>query len=87
MNISQQRSESDIFGTLISFDAGSHLIFCSSAVAMVIKSRRLRWVRHVEWKGKLRNAYEIIVRKPEAKALSGVLDVDGNMILKWISEK
>jgi hypothetical protein len=33
----------------------------------MIKSRRMRWVDHVAGMGKMRNAYKILVRKPEGK--------------------
>jgi hypothetical protein len=38
---------------------------------MVIKSMRMRWIWRVEQKGKLRNAYRILVRRPEWKTLLG----------------
>jgi hypothetical protein len=34
---------------------------------MVIKSRRMRWVGHVECMGEMRNAHNILVGKPEGK--------------------
>jgi hypothetical protein len=34
---------------------------------MVIKSRRMRLVGHVTHMGQIRNAYKILVRKPEEK--------------------
>jgi hypothetical protein len=33
----------------------------------MIKSRRMRWVGHVACMGKKRNAYRILVGKPEGK--------------------
>jgi hypothetical protein len=33
----------------------------------IIKSRRIRWVRHVARMGEIRNAYTIFTRKPEEK--------------------
>jgi hypothetical protein len=33
----------------------------------MIKSRRMRWVGHVTRMGKKRNAYRILVEKPEGK--------------------
>jgi hypothetical protein len=33
----------------------------------MIKSRRTRWARHVVWFGEKKNAYRILVRKPEGK--------------------
>jgi hypothetical protein len=34
--------------------------------------------------GEMRNAYEILVGKPEGKSPFGRLRVDGRIILKWI---
>jgi hypothetical protein len=33
----------------------------------VIKSRKMRWVMHVARIGQMRNAYTVLVRKPEGK--------------------
>jgi hypothetical protein len=33
----------------------------------VIKSRSMRWEGNVVWLGEMRNAYQILVRKPEGK--------------------
>jgi hypothetical protein len=38
---------------------------------MIIKSRRMRWARHVARKGEKRNAYRILVGKPEGKGPLG----------------
>jgi hypothetical protein len=32
-----------------------------------IKSRKVRWARYVERMGQMRNAYKLLVRKPEGK--------------------
>jgi hypothetical protein len=37
----------------------------------MIKSRRMRWVGHVAQMGEKRNAYRILVRKPEGKRTLG----------------
>jgi hypothetical protein len=37
----------------------------------MIKSRRMRWAGHVARLGKKRNAYRILVRKPEGKRTLG----------------
>jgi hypothetical protein len=31
------------------------------------KSRKMRWVGHVPWKGEMRNLYKIVVVKPEGR--------------------
>jgi hypothetical protein len=33
----------------------------------VIKSRRMEWAEHVAWMEEMRNAYKILVEKPEGK--------------------
>jgi hypothetical protein len=37
----------------------------------MMKSRRMRWAGHVARMGKTRNAYRILVGKPEGKRLLG----------------
>jgi hypothetical protein len=39
----------------------------SPNIIRLIKSRRMRWVGHVAWIGEMRNAYSILVGKPEGK--------------------
>jgi hypothetical protein len=51
----------------------------------MIKSRRMRWVGHVACMGEMRNAYEILVGKPEGKRSLGRSNI--NIILKWILGK
>jgi hypothetical protein len=42
--------------------------FCSSAsIIRMIKSRSMRWTRHVARMGEERNAYRILVGKPEGR--------------------
>jgi hypothetical protein len=43
----------------------------------MIKSRRLRWLGHVTCVGKMKNAYKILVRKPEGKNHLEDLGTDG----------
>jgi hypothetical protein len=41
---------------------------CSSpSIIRIIKSRRMRWVEHVARMGEKRNAYKLLVGKPEGK--------------------
>jgi hypothetical protein len=36
-------------------------------IIRIIKSRRMSWARHVAYMGEKRNAYRILVGKPEGK--------------------
>jgi hypothetical protein len=47
---------------------------------------RIRWERHVRRIGEVRNAYKILVRKPEEKGPFERV-VYGRIILKWSLEK
>jgi hypothetical protein len=49
----------------------------------MIKSRRISWAGHVAHMGEMRNAYKILVRKPEGKRLlkRPRLRWDGNVTL------
>jgi hypothetical protein len=42
-------------------------LYASPNIIRVIKSRRTRWVGHVARMGEMRNAYNIMVGKPEGK--------------------
>jgi hypothetical protein len=53
----------------------------------VIMSRKMRWAEHVARMRELRNAYKILVAKPEGKKPHGRIDVVGKIILKWILRK
>jgi hypothetical protein len=48
----------------------------------VVKSRRIRWARHVAHMGKMRNAYKILIVKPEWRDHSEDLGIDVMIILK-----
>jgi hypothetical protein len=53
----------------------------------MIKSRRMRWAGHVARMGEKRNAYRIVVGKPEGKRPLGRKRHRGWTILKWILER
>jgi hypothetical protein len=53
----------------------------------MIKSRRMRLAGHVAWMAEKRNAYRILVGKPEGKNRWEDLDLGGWTILKWILER
>jgi hypothetical protein len=48
-----------------------HNLYASPIIIRVTKSRRMRWAAHVARMGKMRNAYNIFVEKPEGKRLLG----------------
>jgi hypothetical protein len=41
--------------------------YSSPSITRIIKSRRMRWVGHIARMGKKRNAYRLLVGKPEGK--------------------
>jgi hypothetical protein len=45
---------------------------------------RVRWAGHVAQMGEKRNAYRILVRKPEGKRPQENQGIGGWIILKWI---
>jgi hypothetical protein len=42
-------------------------LYSSPRITRIIKSRRMRWSGHVARKGEKRNAYRLLVGKPEGK--------------------
>jgi hypothetical protein len=44
-----------------------HNLYPSPSIIRTIKSRRMRWAVHVARMGEKRNAYRILVAKPEGK--------------------
>jgi hypothetical protein len=50
----------------------------------MIKSRRMRLVGHVARVEEMKNAYKILVGKPEGKRQLGRQGIDERMILKWV---
>ena len=46
-------------------------LYCSPNIVRVIKSRRMRWARHVARIGERRGVYRVLVGKPEGKRLLG----------------
>jgi hypothetical protein len=45
--------------------------YSSPSIIRIIKSRRMRWAGHVAQAGEKRNAYRILVGKPEEKSPLG----------------
>jgi hypothetical protein len=44
-----------------------HDLYSSPSIIRIIKSRGMRWARHVARMGEKRNAYRLLVGKPEEK--------------------
>jgi hypothetical protein len=44
-----------------------HDLYSSSSIIRIMKSSRMRWVGHVARMGEKRNAYRLLVRRPEGK--------------------
>jgi hypothetical protein len=44
-----------------------HNLYCSPSIIRMIKSRRMRWAGHVAGMGEKRNAYRVLMGKPEGK--------------------
>jgi hypothetical protein len=62
-----------------------HNLYTSPNIIRMMKSRRTRLSGHVERMGAMRNAYRILVGKPEGNWEDQV--VGGWKILKWILER
>jgi hypothetical protein len=65
-----------------------HNLHFSPAIIRMTKSRRMRWAEHVARMGEKKNAYRVLVGKPEVKRDHWEeQDIGGWIILKWILEK
>jgi hypothetical protein len=56
-------------------------------IAQFVKSRRMRWARHVARIGEDGGVHRVLVGKTEGKSYWGDQDVDGRIILRWIFRK
>jgi hypothetical protein len=54
-----------------------HIFYALPNIIRVIKSRRIIWEGRVECMGEMRNAYNVLVGKPEGKNHLKDLGVDG----------
>jgi hypothetical protein len=68
-------------------DEELHDLYSFPSIFRIIKSRRMRWVEHVARMGEKRNAYRILVGKPEERDHWEDQDVGGWTIFKWILER
>jgi hypothetical protein len=62
-------------------------LYSSPSIIRMIKTRRMRWAGHVARMKEKRNAYRILVGKPEGKRPLGSPRRRGWTILKWIFER
>jgi hypothetical protein len=62
-------------------------LYSSPSIIRIIKSRRMRLAGHVARIGEERNAYRLLVGKPEGKRPLGRQDIGGWIILGWILER
>jgi hypothetical protein len=44
-----------------------HILYSSPSIIMQIKLRTMSWTRHVARMGEEKNAYKVLMRKPEGK--------------------
>jgi hypothetical protein len=64
-----------------------HNLYSSLNIIRMTKACRMRWVRHVEHTGEIRNTNKILVGKPEGNNHPEDQNTVVRTILKWISEK
>jgi hypothetical protein len=56
-------------------------------IIIMIKSRRMKWTRHVERVGEKRNAYRILVGSQNERDYYEDVDVSGRIISRLILER
>jgi hypothetical protein len=61
--------------------------YFSPSIIRFIKSRRMRWAGNIAQMGSKRNAYRMLVGKPEGKIPLGKQYIGGWIILRWILER
>jgi hypothetical protein len=63
-------------------------LYCSPNTFGVIKSGIVRWAGHVAYlEEEKRNAYRLLVGKPEGKRPLEDLVIVGNITLKWVLQR
>jgi hypothetical protein len=62
-------------------------LYSSPYIMRAIKSRRMRWARHVARMGERRGVYKVLVGKPEGKNHLEDPGVGGRITVKWIFRK
>ena len=63
---------------------GLNDLYSSPNIVRVIKSRRLRWARHVARMGEGRGVHKVLVGKPEGRNHLRDTGVDGRITFRWI---
>jgi hypothetical protein len=58
-------------------------------IIRMVKFKRMKWAGHVAHMGEMRNAYTLLVGKPEEKRRDHLEDlgVNGRVIIKWILQR
>jgi hypothetical protein len=64
-----------------------HNLYSSASIIRIIKSRRMRWAGHIGRMGEKKNAYRILVGKPEGKRPLGRPRRRWRIRLGWILER
>jgi hypothetical protein len=64
-----------------------HGLYSSSGIVRVIKERRMRWVRHVARMGEVKDAYNILVGRPEGRRPLVRPRRRWRITLRWILRK
>jgi hypothetical protein len=64
-----------------------HNVYSSSDIIRQVKSRRMRWARHVARMGEERKVYKVLVGKPEGKRPLGGPRRRWGMRSGWILER
>jgi hypothetical protein len=62
-------------------------LYSFPTIVRVIKSRRMRWARHVARAGEGRGVYRVLVGKPEGDRPLGRPRLRWGIILRWIFRK
>jgi hypothetical protein len=61
-----------------------HILYSSPNIIRQIKSRRMKWTRHVARMGEERKVYKVLVGKPEGNRHLEDQGIDGRMGSEWI---
>jgi hypothetical protein len=77
----ENRVQRGIFGSKREEVVGGWRRLRNEELRRVIKSRRMKWAGQVARMGDLRNAYKIMVLRPEGRKYSEDLGVNGRIIL------